>query len=144
MAVIKHCDSCGSYVENDVVIPLPPTPQLWRTSETPTALESASIAKLLIDAQGTVSQIDVHILDIQRKLVGLLAKRNAMQEMIACHGSLLAPIRRLPEEILGYIFFLCLPESREEASLSTARAPLLLTQVCITWRKCAWSSQRLW
>ncbi|KZP09507.1 hypothetical protein FIBSPDRAFT_759856, partial [Athelia psychrophila] len=144
MAAIKHCDSCGSYVGNDVVIPLSPTPHLRRTHSAPTTSERASIAKMLVDAQGTVSQIDVNILDIQRKLVGLLAKRNAMLDVIAYHGSLLSPIRCLPEEILSYIFFLCLPERREDASLVTARAPLLLTQVCVAWRNCAQSSQRLW
>ncbi|KZP09504.1 hypothetical protein FIBSPDRAFT_839356, partial [Athelia psychrophila] len=144
MAAIKHCDSCGSYVDNNIVIPVSPACHLWRTNDAPTAPERASIAKLLADARECLSRIDASLLNIQSKLIGLLEKRNSMQEAIACHGSLLSPIRRLPEEILSYIFFLSIPTLREKASLSTKKAPLLLTQVCVAWSNCARSSQRLW
>ncbi|KZP12242.1 hypothetical protein FIBSPDRAFT_755141, partial [Athelia psychrophila] len=126
------------------MIPVSPTPQLWRTHGAPTAPERALITELLIVARQTIAQIDIKIEDMQTKLAGLLTKRNSMQEVMNCHDSLLSPIRRLPDEILRHIFFLCLPVSKEKSRISTKRAPLLLTQVCISWRTCALSSQRLW
>ncbi|KZP30998.1 hypothetical protein FIBSPDRAFT_725040, partial [Athelia psychrophila] len=126
------------------MIPVSPTPQLWRTYDAPTAPERALITELLTVAQLTVAQIDIKIEDMQTKLAGLLTKRNSRQEVMNCHDSLLSPIRRLPDEILRHIFFLCLPVSKDKSGISIKRAPPLLTQVCISWRTCALSSQRLW
>lgn len=144
MAEIKVCDSCGSYLANEVIIPVSPISHLWRTNGAPTIPERALIAELLLDARQTVAQIDITIEDLQARLVGLLTKRNSTMEVITYHDSLLSPIRRLLDEALSHIFLLCLPVSNEKSRISIKRAPLLLTQVCISWRTCAISSQRLW
>lgn len=55
----------------------------------------------------------------------------------------LAPIHRLPPELLSDIFILCVPSWRTH-SLDSLQAPLLLTQICRQWRLTALSTQRLW
>jgi hypothetical protein len=55
--------------------------------------------------------------------------------------SRLAPIRRLPLEIISFIFILCLPETPVP---SARHAPLLLMQVDKHWRTVALSTPQLW
>lgn len=57
--------------------------------------------------------------------------------------SLLAPIWRVPVYIMQEIFFHCLPTDRYISPAST-KAPLLLTQVCSSWRNLAISTPMLW
>lgn len=63
--------------------------------------------------------------------------------IIAKHKLSHAPIHRLPFEILSKIFILCLP-SWGTPSFDGLSAPLLLTQICSDWRRCALVTQRLW
>lgn len=50
-------------------------------------------------------------------------------------------MRRLPPELMGEIFTRCLPAV---PSLKSSEAPLLLTNVCSSWRECAISHPSLW
>lgn len=51
------------------------------------------------------------------------------------------PLLNLSPELVGEIFCHCLPE---RASFSSSEAPLLLTQVCSSWRTIAVGTPRLW
>lgn len=67
------------------------------------------------------------------------ASRNSIRNL----KSALAPIRRLPPELLSEIFELCLPKAKFIRS-SPSKAPLLLTQVCSAWRTICISNASLW
>ncbi|KAF7969962.1 hypothetical protein HWV62_25514 [Athelia sp. TMB] len=144
MGQITTCSNCGGYISDDVAIPPSPTPSLWRTWQAPDAQEYTRIGTLVSDAQSTLFQIEEQITEMQTKLSELLQKQKAMEQILSHHKSFLSPIRRLPAEILTYIFFLCLPVSTERSSFSIKRAPLLLTRVCTAWKDFAYSSQHLW
>jgi len=62
---------------------------------------------------------------------------------IASLRSLLAPIRRLPPELLTDIFTYCLPHQRFIRP-APDQAPLLLAQICATWRHASISIPTLW
>lgn len=55
--------------------------------------------------------------------------------------AMLAPIQKMPLEILGKIFLYCLPYDHR---LSRTAAPLVLCYVCSLWRALALSMSRLW
>ncbi|KAJ7167781.1 hypothetical protein C8R46DRAFT_870883, partial [Mycena filopes] len=58
------------------------------------------------------------------------------------------PALTLPVEITSEIFLCCLPRTSEyflpPTFESPVRAPMLLLQICRTWRAIALSSPRLW
>ncbi|KDR76196.1 hypothetical protein GALMADRAFT_267841 [Galerina marginata CBS 339.88] len=73
----------------------------------------------------------------------LYAQQEATRHSNNMLRSLLAPIRRLPSEILSEIFKFCLP--REKFIRPAAgEAPLLLTQICAAWRDVCISNAVLW
>lgn len=57
--------------------------------------------------------------------------------------SLLSPIRRLPPELMTEIFMHCLPRQRFIRP-APDQAPLLLAQICATWRRASISTPSLW
>lgn len=86
--------------------------------------------------QAELLQIDNEIKHLQRH------RQNIIQAMSE-QKSLLAPIRRIPEDVLSEIFMLC-PEPPPATSFLKNKAPFLLTQVCSRWRAVALSTQALW
>jgi hypothetical protein len=79
-----------------------------------------------------------HLDDIKGRLV---ARRKLLLHYRAANLSLIAPIRRLPAEILSQVFLQCIPE---ESIFLAKTAPLVLSQVCRQWREVALSNQLLW
>lgn len=62
--------------------------------------------------------------------------------LVICRSAV-APVRRLPVELLVEVFILCLPDGKYIIPRPTS-APLLLTQVCSSWRDIALSVPALW
>ncbi|KDQ49582.1 hypothetical protein JAAARDRAFT_63644 [Jaapia argillacea MUCL 33604] len=58
-----------------------------------------------------------------------------------CHSAL-APVRRLPTDLLQEIFLCCLTDTYTRPNLQSA--PLLLCQVCFSWRSLCLSTPQLW
>ncbi|KAF9042199.1 hypothetical protein BJ165DRAFT_256460 [Panaeolus papilionaceus] len=93
---------------------------------------ASSKARLLIDLQF----LDKEILALQKR-------RNTVKDNLRVFDCILAPIRRLSEDVLAEIFCHCIPTTRN-ARPFVSEAPLLLTLVCKTWRIIATSTPRLW
>ncbi|KZP13306.1 hypothetical protein FIBSPDRAFT_753632, partial [Athelia psychrophila] len=122
-----------------------PVPHLLQSYDAPNAGEVLSISRLLSNALRTLRAVDAEIKKISAASSYLREKRDALRNTIRRHDPLLAPIRRLPEDVLRHIFYHSLPGSHEQSSFDNVLvAPLLLTQVCKAWKQCAISSQRLW
>jgi hypothetical protein len=78
-------------------------------------------------------------------LDGLTRKRDALQTYTYLHTALVAPIRRLPPEVLSEIFLRYKDENNVLHPLNRLnKAPLLLGGVCSRWRTIALSTPRLW
>ncbi|RXW17382.1 hypothetical protein EST38_g8469 [Candolleomyces aberdarensis] len=80
---------------------------------------------------------------VEEELAVLEQKRRALQASIGNYETILAPIRLLSTDILQYIFLLTLPDDRNPA-MSSKESPLLVSQVCSTWRQAALTAPRLW
>ncbi|KAJ7038786.1 hypothetical protein C8F04DRAFT_348604 [Mycena alexandri] len=107
-----------------------------------------------------LARYDMEIARVQKKLDQLVVDRASFQTRHSDYTSLLAPIRRLPSEILVEIFGLCwdsfTPDlsdvDKEGAPLilrgelaRLAHAPLLtLSQVCVRWHNIALGTPALW
>lgn len=102
--------------------------------------------------QGSVQYADEQIRAINAEIGKLTLKRDQLQQFRDVHTALMAPIRRLPDELLSVIFELCSPQPVSDPASNfsplcpplPSQAPLLLAQICREWRRVAVSTARLW
>ena len=59
------------------------------------------------------------------------------------HLALMAPIRRIPVDVIRKIFLSCLPQEHN-AIVDVAECPFVLTHVCSSWRRIALDTTALW
>ncbi|THV04339.1 hypothetical protein K435DRAFT_649365, partial [Dendrothele bispora CBS 962.96] len=69
-----------------------------------TEAEKARANQILQDAESDFASYDAEIARLKTALSVLEHKRQCLQDYVDKHRSLLAPVRRLPPEILGLIF----------------------------------------
>ncbi|KAJ7592523.1 hypothetical protein C8J56DRAFT_478909 [Mycena floridula] len=111
-------------------------PALLASSSLPTEAESAYLNQLLETSNDEISRLTAAI----DKLV---LEREALKRNVTSYKAILAPIRRLPEDMLREIFVSCLPYNKAMAPVITD-APLLLGRVCRSWRELSLSTPALW
>lgn len=114
------------------------------TSIPPSPSEMKKLRVSLSMLQSDLSQLNGEIDQVQSVLDALVVRRKALGECIDEHRAALAPIRRLPSEILSDIFIKSLPDDWKVDIPSYRRAVLLPGQICIQWRSTALSTGRLW
>ncbi|KAF7299775.1 hypothetical protein HMN09_00983400 [Mycena chlorophos] len=106
------------------------------TSYCPTEDEVGAINTLLVEPQARLAALEGTIQKLQEE-------RDALARSIAAHEALVAPMRRLPLDMLREIFSACLPSERN-CAMSASEAPLLLARVCSRWRTVALETPSLW
>ncbi|KAF9009614.1 hypothetical protein BDQ17DRAFT_1539017 [Cyathus striatus] len=127
-----------------------PFAHLFSTNCYPTTEEAAGIKLYCDNTKNKIEYVDTEIEKTLSVLNGLIERRDNLQQDLKSHQALLPPFRQLPPEIIGRIFYCCLPTIAERlsdswiSSLSTEVAPLQLTQVCSSWREIALNTPRLW
>jgi len=84
-------------------------------------------------AQADISRLDGEITRLNAVLDGLTRKRDALQTYTHLHTALVAPIRRLPPEVLSEIF-LCYNDENNVLYIRLNKVPLLVGGVCSRWR----------
>ncbi|KAG9045914.1 hypothetical protein FS837_005433 [Tulasnella sp. UAMH 9824] len=94
-------------------------------------------ASLLKEQEAILLDVNRDINRLEDQVKKLLADRNAILHRLAVNRSLLAPIRSLPAEVLGMIFF-------EYASDPDNRFPHLLAFVCRRWRDAMYGTPAAW
>jgi hypothetical protein len=136
------CARCGHTVVNDIELPTTPVPDLLSGNYIPTESQTQMICDTISSAQADISQLDGEITRLQAVLDGLAHKRDALRKYTNLHMALVAPIRRLPPEVLSEIFMQCMENNYVYRRLNTA--PLLVGSVSSRWRTIALSTPRLW
>ncbi|KAF8989747.1 hypothetical protein BDQ17DRAFT_1256566, partial [Cyathus striatus] len=120
-----------------------PFQQRLGTSYIPSVNEARQIQNLLEISSKEVHDIDMEISQLQKRLDLLQIKRLKIFDLAEQYHALLSPARRLSQDILAEIFLACLPTDRNPC-MSAKEAPMLLTQICSSWRSIAHSTPRLW
>ncbi|KAL1689644.1 hypothetical protein GGG16DRAFT_114887 [Schizophyllum commune] len=139
----RLCENCGYTFHFTCAIPPPPAyNSALRQGYVPSELEAQSMRTALERTQEYWSQIDA-VIDKQERLLDLLkGSRNVLKNVLDVQRSYMAPIRRLPPEILTEIMeWAC--GDRVDLSAPCC-APLTLAAVCKTWRDIALECPRLW
>ncbi|KAF7299779.1 hypothetical protein HMN09_00983900 [Mycena chlorophos] len=106
------------------------------TSYCPTEDEVGAINTLLVEPRARLASLEETIEKLQEE-------RDALAHSIAAHEALVAPMRRLPLDMLREIFSACLPSNRN-STMSPSEAPLLLARVCSRWRTVVFDTPSLW
>ncbi|KAF7357891.1 hypothetical protein MVEN_00835300 [Mycena venus] len=105
--------------------------------------ELSQIKGLLNEPCLKLKSLDDEIAAMRKVLDKLTEERDALSAYVEAHEALLAPIRRLPLDILEHIFVACLPTHRN-CVMSAQEAPVILGRICSLWRKISLSTPRLW
>ncbi|THU78156.1 hypothetical protein K435DRAFT_700691, partial [Dendrothele bispora CBS 962.96] len=112
--------------------------------------ETVRVKQAIHDAESEVASYDAEIAQLEAALSDLRYKRWCLQDYVDRHSSLLAPIRRLPPDILSLIFLIHCRRSPIQLSLGSSNShqfessAIFLIQVSIGWRRVALESPRLW
>ncbi|KAL1713981.1 hypothetical protein EV715DRAFT_295606 [Schizophyllum commune] len=111
---------------------------------------AASVANLAMlrtyvePAHIQIAAIEVYTPLLESKLVSLHpndpSNRKRVLAQLDIHRSILAPIRRLPVELLSEIFF----QAAYESPLQTLQVAVTIARVCSIWRRVAHSRRGLW
>ncbi|KAJ7579931.1 hypothetical protein C8J56DRAFT_829551 [Mycena floridula] len=107
-----------------------------RTEETEiTALEEIPLLESFVDDLETRLKAAVFLVDRLRN------ELDHTQQSIALRKAIIAPIRKLPNEVLERIFFEAHPSNWSPFDMN---GPWVIAQVCSRWREVSCSSPRLW
>ena len=99
--------------------------------------ETALIGGTYLETHNNIPRLDV----ADSQLLHRQQARHTYRQTLG-HWALLSPVRRLPPELLGEIFELCLPRNYHKKDAH--QAVMLPSHVCSHWRSVALSIPRLW
>ncbi|KIM91534.1 hypothetical protein PILCRDRAFT_57939, partial [Piloderma croceum F 1598] len=109
----------------------------------PSDVETRQIRGLIpLDEQEGL-RIDGEISAARGTIRQLRHQREEINKSLTIRRASISPLRRLPPEMLGYIFFLTVPSIRYLQPNSCA-SPLILRQICKAWKAIAESMSKLW
>ena len=118
-----------------------PILEMLRENATPDSDTRDEIEEIVRHDDADISFLDREISKLQTTLLDLERRRQAIQLRVDRNKALLAPIRRLPVEILQKIFTLCFP------FVTTANIewlPFKVAHVSAQWRAVASTTPDLW
>ncbi|CAA7263519.1 unnamed protein product [Cyclocybe aegerita] len=124
----------------------------FATNYTPTDEEVGQIKDILSVPLATVQQLDEEKASIRLQIERLQKDYEALGEEsstilskshVVAYQALLAPMRRLPPEVLQEIFIFSIPTT-SYALMTRHDAPVSLTQVCQLWRRVAIATPAIW
>ncbi|KAK7043017.1 hypothetical protein VNI00_008755 [Paramarasmius palmivorus] len=100
------------------------------------------VTQYLKDTEKEIKDCQTEISRLKAMIRTLETKGRGLKKKAERYRSLLAPVNRLPPEIMTYIFDLCC----EENSLTRETLPpvMLVAEVCGRWRDIVLSTPRLW
>ncbi|KIJ61868.1 hypothetical protein HYDPIDRAFT_30936 [Hydnomerulius pinastri MD-312] len=90
-----------------------------------------------------ISRVESTIWKLANIRAQLEESRSHVRQSMLTHQALTSPARRLPPEVLGEIFYRCLPRT-PYITPRDVECPMVLTKVCHYWRAVAMSTPRLW
>lgn len=91
-----------------------------------------------------LDDLDLELERLEKIWYFIKEKRRVLANDIDAHRAYIAPIRRIPDDVLREIMMQCLPTEAPPSHITTHTAPVLLTHICSRWRDIALSTPRLW
>ncbi|KAJ7224666.1 hypothetical protein GGX14DRAFT_651334 [Mycena pura] len=120
-----------------------PFENMLHTNFIPSDAQCDNLRAFLVDPCKELAGLAEKISQLQAMLEETTKKHDELKQYVDAHLALLAPMRRLPGDILRAVFVETLPSTRNTA-ISPTEGPLLVSQVCRVWRSTALTTPRLW
>lgn len=115
------------------------------TNLVPSEMQARVITRMVSVKETEKIRVHLEIQVTRARLEKLAEELDSIQNDIEVHKGLLSPARRVFPEILGEIFWFCLPSDHHtDFDPYYLRPPILFTRVCSAWRQVALSTPRLW
>ncbi|KAJ7618177.1 hypothetical protein DFH06DRAFT_1483408 [Mycena polygramma] len=147
--MVLLCSKCGDSPTTALpaigVPPMPPgasSPDLARlltSTEAPLDSEIRAVRAIVVDGQQQIDALDAQITGVRAKLAQLVHRRDETAERVRRHRAILAPLRRVPMELLCEIFAMTLPGDD-----TAGKPPWYLGHICRSWRFAALGYPSLW
>jgi hypothetical protein len=120
---------------------------LLNTNEPPEDPERIFTDSVISNTETRLVWLDDEIPKLREKLKQLEYERVSLLRYVSCNKAVLAPLRRMPPEVLGEIFSWTLPTIADALNASRfdmAQSPWLLNQISSRWRAVSLSIPSLW
>ena len=103
-------------------------------------------SKTIASIETDISKLDDEMSRLQMVMDQLAAEHQSLEKSLEQHRAVMAPIRRIPLEVLSGIFIFCADSSSSDSGSNfyVTQAPMQLTFVCNKWRRLAISMSQLW
>ncbi|PBK58728.1 hypothetical protein ARMSODRAFT_1091106 [Armillaria solidipes] len=144
---ITLCNKCGHSFDIQIPsLPLDVAGYLRAGTQVNSELEEETYSQTLSALREKISECNSEISNLKSIVKNLEDGRQFIRNSVLRKvQSLVAPIRRLPLEILEIIFgYVCVSVHSRNATRLAYRGPFVLSTVCIYWRDICLSSPRLW
>ncbi|KAF9221771.1 hypothetical protein BS17DRAFT_784677 [Gyrodon lividus] len=117
--------------------------QLFHTNSVPSPMDAHHIHELLAERNKELSAVAEEIERARAEVHRLESKRDEVEGIVEELAALMSPVRRMPTDIMAKVFEHCVRD--EGMSKADPRvAPLLLGQVCRSWRDLLFALPCLW
>ncbi|KAL1718768.1 hypothetical protein EV715DRAFT_290919 [Schizophyllum commune] len=136
---IRLCCRCESSVQIEPRISLADVESL----RTGALLEPTDVAHARELTERRISSVDEDVASLHKVLTELEEHKRRLLRRVDVQKAYVAPIRRLPAELLSEIFYHCCIQYDDITSKDSCM-PLLLGAVCKTWHDIAHDTPRLW
>lgn len=115
-------------------------------SRLPSASEAMFIKKEISSIHTSMSHIDEQLPRLKDFICQLTDRRDKLSALFHQDKALIAPVRRIPVEVLAEVFQYCVCWGAEDGcdTFERANMPLVLGHVCTHWRSIAVSTPKLW
>ncbi|KAL1673350.1 hypothetical protein EV122DRAFT_283078 [Schizophyllum commune] len=135
------CSQCHQEV---TATTLAVSPEVIRSYALPSAIESVGLHRAAVADQESISYFNEAMISLQCRLDELRAHRDRLSIEQERKLALIAPIRRLPPEVLTMIIGLAMELSFADEPDSSLMVMHPVTFVCQRWRALAFAAPRLW
>ncbi|KAF7966187.1 hypothetical protein HWV62_39712 [Athelia sp. TMB] len=113
---------CSINYADSIIIPSSPLPTQFDPNYAPTTSERLHIRADLMEIESDLAVLDSALEHLKAAQERLQLKRSALQLHVAARAALLAPIRRMPPEVLTEVFVHFLPEAWRDDSADARRS----------------------
>lgn len=135
----ENCALCGHPQDRPLVSYSSPPAEELSSNTVCSAAERDKVKFTISEIQAHIARVDEDTSRLEVSLQLLQSKRQTLLHAIDERRCVIAPIKRLPIELLSKIF-----QSEEDLSFEKFKGPLLFTFVCRRWRAVAISTGSLW
>ncbi|KAJ3848273.1 hypothetical protein EV368DRAFT_86813 [Lentinula lateritia] len=149
------CPQCGYSSKSR--LPVSPSDnsriaELHLTSQSPTVEEENSFRSFIGEGQSFLNDLDDHIALMKASIQALENTRELLQPVVMQYKESLNPIRRMPSDIWGHIFFYSAGYNKHHEeyfesashSLDLNSPPWTYVRVCCQWKDTIHSMRSLW